>query len=537
MYKDKITRRDFIKGSVASACLLALSGCGEVNTTKMPEGVYGGTMSWRLSKPKSLDPAFAVEDESIQVIYQLFDSLLTYDFKQKSLVGLAAEKWEVNSDEDEFIFHLNKKALFHNMDPVTSQSFKRGFERVANPSVGSPLAFHLNTIEGYEEFRSGEADGISGITCPDDYTLTIKLSAPYADFLYVAALPYLVPIPEKFDPKAMVGNGAFKLESLDTNKIVLLKFDEYTTPSFIDEVDFMVEEDVDAAYNEFLAGSLSVCDIPFDKYQDAIQECGVSADGFTISPGKQCAFGEKPSCSYLVINCEDELLQDEDLRRAISLAINRQNIVDEVFYGEVKVADNLISPAIKGYEADGWSYSHYDKQQAVDLLDEKWPEDHGSRGLKFTIDCNKNAGYEKFIELVAQDLNEVGIDTTINYLSWDKYLNKIEDGNFQIARLAWNADMPIMDNFLYPLFYSTGSCNYSRYTAEDLDTNLDEARSISKESSRLTAFKDINKQLGEACPLVPLYYTKMAKVGSKAIKSAVINPDGICKMSTVELNV
>ena len=167
----------------------------------------------------------------------------------------------------------------------------------------------------------------------------------------------------------------------------------------------------------------------------------------------------------------------------------------------------------------------------------KWPVEDGSRGLKLEISCDEGSGFEGLIDAIRTDLAFVGIDVDVKYRSWKEHIQSLEDSNFQIARLSWNADMPIMDNFLYPLFYSSGSCNYSKYSSEELDTKLDEARSISKESSRLSAYKDINRQIGEVCPLVPLYYTQMAKVGSKAIKSAVINPNGRCKMSEVELNV
>lgn len=201
-----------------------------------------------------------------QVEYQLFDALTSYDAEKGEIVPLACESFEANDDATEFTFKI-KKAKFHNGDDVTSKSFKLGWERLVNTKSAiateygpSEVSYHLSMVEGYDDLLAGNATELSGVTCPDDETLVVKLSSAYADFPFVASHPALAPVPEcaESDAKsfylAPVGNGPFMMDGKweDGQEINLKKFDDYYgDKAKIDGIHFRVIKDMETAYKEF----------------------------------------------------------------------------------------------------------------------------------------------------------------------------------------------------------------------------------------------------------------------------------------------
>lgn len=225
MHQPTMGRRTFVKGSLAASALAALAACGKKggsDTTATSGEATGGTLNYYINNPVSIDPYDAEEDQGMQVCYQLFDALMTYDFEKGELKGLAAESYKANDAADEFTFTLVKGAKFHDGTTVTSKSFKQAWERICNPKTSettpSNISYHLSMVEGYSEMAKGEATELKGVTCPDDDTLVVKLIQPYADFPYVCMHPALSPVPDAalkdFDTFffAPVGNGAFKMD-------------------------------------------------------------------------------------------------------------------------------------------------------------------------------------------------------------------------------------------------------------------------------------------------------------------------------------
>ncbi|MCI1665123.1 MAG: ABC transporter substrate-binding protein [Atopobiaceae bacterium] len=546
-------RRTFVKGGLAASALVALAGCGKKggDTTTTAATSTGGTLNYYLNNPECIDPFNCQEDQGTQVCFQLFDSLTNYDFNKSELVPLAATSWEANDSADEFTFHLAEGAKFHDGTDVNSKAFKRGWERIVNPKTTtspSVISYHLALVEGYEELQAGNATEMTGLTCPDDNTFVVKLTAPYADFPYVCSHPALVPVPEcssDFDTfyYAPVGNGPFKMKEgtkwEDGQSIDLQKFDDYygSDKATIDFVHFNIQKDVETAYREFQAGNIDIAEIPTAQIKDAISQYGESEDGYTITSGKQCLLGDEPSTYYLAINVKDSVMSDVNLRRAISLAINRQAICDTLFEGTREPADNIVPPSIKGYEEGAWSYSKYDKDAATALLDQYYPADaSGKRGLSLNLSYNLDGSHKQIMESVISDLNAVGIDVSSTTKEWASILDDYDAGNFQFGRLGWIADYPIMDNFLYPLFYTGNGDNRSQYSNPDVDTAINDARTTVDDSERISKMQAVNKTIADDMPVIPLFYYKHSMVGSSKVKSIYIDPQKKADMSQCELN-
>ena len=549
-----MNRRTFVKGSLAASAMAALAACGKKSTdstTTSGDGSTGGTLNYYINNPTSIDPYDLEEDQGMQVGYQLFDALTTYDFESEALIGLAATSWDVNDAADEFTFHLVEGAKFHDGTTVTSKSFKQAWERIVSPTTStahaSAIGYHLAMVEGYSELSTGDATELSGVTCPDDNTLVVKLSQSYADFTYVVMHPALSPVPdcalEDFDTffYAPVGNGPFKMDGKweDGQEINLVKFEDYSYGEVakIDGIHFNIQKDVQTAYTEFQAGNLDVASVPTTQLKDAISQYGESEDGSTITPGHQVLTGAELSTYYLMCNVTDETMADLDLRKAISMAINRQAICDTVFEGTREPAGGIIPPGIAGYQENTWEYVKYDVDAAKEILDAKYPADaDGKRGITVAITYNLDGDHKSVMEMVMADLAAVGIDATSNTAEWASILtNTYPNGDFQMGRLGWIADYPIMDNFMYPLFYTGADNNYGGYSNADVDAAILKARATADDAERIAAYQEVDKLVGAEMPVIPLFYYKHQMVGSSRVKYLHIDPQKLIKMDEVEL--
>ena len=536
-----ITRRNFVKGGAAASALAALAACGKKSdsSSSSSSSSSDATIKYYISSPDCIDAYNLNEDQGTQVGYLLFDALTSFDFDQNKLVPKAAASWEANADATEFTFHLNSGMKFHNGEDVDAEAFVRGYTRVVNPAYGHTSAgvldYHLALVEGYDECLADTTGTVklSGCTAMDSTTFVVKLTSPYADFPYVAAHPALGPAPKVVEDKdkledfylAPIGNGPFQMDGkwVDGQYINLKAFDDYygNKPE-VKNVQFNIQKDVETAYREFTAGNYDVAEIPTASISDALSTYGTSDDGYTATPGKQCLTGAEVSVYYLNLNTQDAVLQDVDVRRAISLAINRQAICDTLYEGLRQPADDILPPKILGYKSGAWKYSKYDKDAAIALLDSKYPADaNGDRGLSITLSYNPEGGHKEIMEMVQADLKAVGINATADSREWKAILADYRSGNTQAGRLGWTADYPIADNFLYSLFISTaiGGDNCSMFSNAEVDAKLNEARTTVDDDKRVALMQEVDEMIGDLCPVAPIMYYAHEMVASKKFKS------------------
>ena len=540
-----VTRRTFVKGGLAASALAALAACGKnENAASNQSGSTvkasdGGTFKYYISDPVAIDPYNLQESEGTQVGHVLFDSLVEWDWDKSDVKAKAAASWEISDDNTVFTFHL-KDAKFHNGDPVTAESFKRGWQRLVDPSMTTPgeIGYHLSPVMGYDEMASGSAKEISGLTCPDDKTFVVTLSAPMADFLAVCCHPGLAPVPQAAieDPDsflvAPIGNGPFMMDGKwESGQYINVKRfeDYYGDKPALDAINFSIQKDPKTAYSELEAGNMDFCQMPTGRIQELTEKFGKAVDGYTISPSRQALLGAEASVYYLAVNLEDETMANKDLRHAISLAINRQNIVDTLFEGGREPADNVVPPIIDK-KGGSWEFAEYDPEKAKQIIDEK-----GLAGTSVTLSYNSGGGHEDIMSCIQADLQAVGITVEQDTKEWAAYLQGLTDGTFQMGRLGWIADYPTLDNFIYPNFYSTADNNYSRYANAEVDAAIDAARAIADEDERKDAYRAINKMVADDMPIIPIMFYCHNHVASDRVNELFYNAQGIADLGHASL--
>lgn len=507
---------------------------GETTTTAAAEqAVAGGTLNFYINEPAFIDPVNLQESEGTQVGNAVFDSLVAFDPKTSKLVPAAAEKWEPNADASVWTFHLRQGAKFHDGTDVKAGDFKYAWERICNPANKSEISYHLAPVKGYDEMQKGTVTELSGVKVVDDYTLEVTLNYPFGDFEYVVGHSALAPVPKaavEKDPKAFadmpIGNGPFKMAEpwKHDQYVKVVRFEDYYgDKALLDGVDFKIFKDEETAMLEFRAGNVDFTTIPSGQVNATKAEFGESSDGLEVFPGKQTLLGPETAVYYILMNNEDPILKNADVRRAFSLAINRQAIADTVYEGVRTPATGIIPEGMVGWQKDAWAYSKYDVAQAKTLLEKAgYP---GGKGIpEILLSFNTGAGHEDVMALIQSDLKAIGVSAKFDGSEWAQYLDKLDAKKYQMGRLGWIADYPIMDNFLFPLFTTGAGDNKEFYTNPAVDTAIQDARKIVDSTARIAAYQAIEKTIGEDAPVIPIVTYRHHHVGSERIRGFVLSP-------------
>jgi oligopeptide transport system substrate-binding protein len=520
----------------------------------------GGVLTYYVGDVSYIDPYNVQDSEEVQIEQSLFDSLTAFDpLHPEKIVPAAAESWEATQGGRVWTFHLNKNDYFADGTPVHAQDFIYAWNRIAstktkntstNQSDPSLLSFHLAPIVGTDEMGNSDT-AISGLKAVDNYTLRVTLKYPFADFGYVVAHPALAPVPRKFveggvDYKGKkvpygempVGNGPFKMSApwkRDQYVKVVANKDYYGKKAYIDGINFMFFKNQDTAYTEFEAGNLDVADIPVGKIKDAAAKYGSSVNGLTANPTKQVLWGAEAGTYFLICNLNDPVMKDLNLRKAVSLAINRRAICDLALEGTRDPADNVVPPGIAGYQRGVWTLAKYDRTAAkAALAAAGYPDGKGAPTI--TLTYNNDGGHEKTMQLIQSDLRAIGLNVKFDVADTSATLEKYEAGSFQLGVAPWTADYPIMDTFLFSLFKSGGGYNLPKYNNARVDAALQAARSTADEAARIAKYQEIDRMIGADLPVIPIMFFKHNQVASSRVHDLTSSAMNLTDFTSVWLS-
>ena len=511
-----------------------------------PTAAKGGTISFELGDITAIDPYNAQESEGTQVCQALFDSLTVIDPKTGKVQPAAAESWKPNADGTVWTFKLRSGAKFADGTPVKAEDFVYAWNRIAtsaftNAKDPSQIAYHLGPVVGFDDAQA-KGTPMSGVKAVDDSTFEVTLSYPFADWPFVCAHPALAPVPKALVEGGVdfngtkvpfaempVGNGPFKMSEPwkhDQYVKVVRNDDYYGKKANIDGVDFMIFKDLETAYREFQAGNLDFTQIPDGQIEAAKTTYGVSTDGYTVAPGKGVLLGAETAIYFLSLDTKKAPLDNVNLRKAISLAINRDAINSTVYEGTRVPATGMVPPGLPGYVENSWPDSKYDVEAAKKALaDAGYPEGKGLKPLK--INYNAGAGHAKVVELIASDLKAIGIQTTSETLEGAQHWDMLRTTKYDIGRDGWIADYPIADNFTYPFFDSKSADNHSHYSNSAVDADILKARSTTDDAARAEMYTKIQATIGADVPTVPIVYYAHRRVGSDRLNDFVYDNQGL----------
>jgi len=468
---------------------------------------------WLLDAIKTSDPHKNTDVEGSDIIRQLFEGLLNEDAKGAPIAGVATS-FDVSDDKLTYTFHLRPEAKWSNGDPVTAGDFVYSWQRLANPDTASEYAWfmELMNVENATAVVKGEKKPEElGVKALDEHTLEVKLTTPTPYFPKMVTHASTFPVNQKVveaegdnwtQPGKLVGNGAYVLKSHDLG--VQISMDK--NPNYWDAANVVMEHikgltvnDNNVALTRFQAGELDRVQIPAGQYPRLEKEAPAEAISIPYS------------CTYAYLfNLRDngpEALKDVRVRKALSYAMQRDVVVNQILQGGQKPAYNWTHWAIEGFkmpEIDYASFSQADRlEKAKALLAEAG---YGpDKPLKVTLQYNTDENHKKIAVAAQQFFKQLGVQVELNNVEWKVHTDRLQSGDFQMARYAWCADYNEASTFL-DYFRSTGM-NYGKYSNAEFDKLMDESKASNDPNAQYTAAEKI---LAEDMPLIPIYqYAKV----------------------------
>ena len=483
------------------------------------------TLSTFIVEPEALMPTNSNESEGNAVLDALCTTLVEYDPETTEPINAHAESIE-SDDLTTWTIKIKEGWTFHNGDPVTAQSYVDSWNYAAyGPNAQGTSSFFGN-IEGFADVNPEDPDGegpeeapepksetMSGLKAVDDTTLEVTLSDAFPQFPLTIGYEAFCPMPQAAfdDPEAFneqpILNGPFMMDGPWEHQqaIKTVAFEEYQgedkaqVPGF----EFRIYADQGTAYNDFVDGSLDIMDeLPPEHIATAEEEFGDQ-------------YGESPDSGYNYIGFPlyDKQFADKTLRQALSLAIDRESIVETIFSGGRLPADSFISPVIPGYRENACPDTvAFNPEKAKQLYEE-------AGGLKtpVTVWFNTGGGHAEWVEAVTNGWTEVfELDPSANNfefrsLGFDQYLGLGDEKGFTGPfRLGWGMDYPSPQNYLEPLWGSQstppGGSNSSFFSNKEFDDLIAEGNKQDSLEEGIPFYQQAEDILCDEMPGIPIHF-------------------------------
>ncbi|MFU0789171.1 glutathione ABC transporter substrate-binding protein [Virgibacillus proomii] len=455
---------------------------------------------------------------SSNVIENIYETLTKLDENQKIQPGLAKEWKEV--DKKTWEFYLQDGVKFHDGSELTAEVVKKNYDRILDEKVASPRAFLLEAVESVE--------------AKDEKTVVIKLKYPYAPLLANLAhsgTGIMSPKVIEADYKQMEdggkadeyinknpsGTGPFKFkEWTPGEKVVLTRNDDYWgEKAKLDTVTFKVVSEQSSRIAELETGVSHIADQIGPNNISRVEKM----DGANLE--------QEPSVSlsYVGFNLKKEPFNDKRVRQAISMAINKEEIIDGVYNGVAIPAKGPLAPPVFGYD-ENVKGLEYNVEKAKELLKEAGYED----GFKTTIWTNDQEQRVDTAVTIQSQLKEIGIDVKIEELEWGAYLERTANGDHDMYVLGWSDVTSDADYGLYPLFHSSAvgdPGNRSFLEDKELDKVLDDARHETDPEARKKLYSKAQEMLVDLAPMIYILHQEYLLGVSDSVKDFSIDANGI----------
>ncbi|HEX4823574.1 MAG TPA: ABC transporter substrate-binding protein [Candidatus Polarisedimenticolaceae bacterium] len=505
----------------------------DAQSPTMPSGtvqapVRGGTFRMVLEAPVALDPATVDSVYDALPVHQIFDGIVALD-PGLNVVPALADTWTISRDSRLYTFHLRTGVRFHDGSPLTSDDVVFSIKRLLDPKLGKKKsigASYLQVVDGAPAYASGKAPELVGLQALDPQTLQISLSHPYLSFLEVLAMDDLRIVPrgvvtrmgEAAFRRSPVGTGPFKFGSWTKMSLTLVANTDYWGGApYLDGVviNFPDVKLRDNGNAKFLAGETEIVEPSSDNVASLLQDPTVEMHRY-----------QDLSLSFMGLNTGARGLQDERVRRAIAMAVDRKALAD-LAPSNRREAQGILPPGLPGYSATPKAMA-FDPEGARKLLAEAgYPGGRGLPPIEFYTAQAAATANTKTNELLKSNLADVGVKLVIHETTWSELITHIEDNAAPSFQLGWVADLPDPDAFLRTLFEPGGSANYFSFLDRPTAAALERGASEINPMERTKIYRELERSILEKAPLVPLFHSVGMIASRKTVHGFKPGPLGV----------
>ncbi len=497
------------------------------------DSAYGGTLVIALSDdPGHFNPGITTGFNVHAVTGSMFNGLVELDDNANPHPDLA-ESWDVSDDSTQFTFHLAEGVRWHDGEPMTSADVKFTFENIL-------LNYHSRT-------KGGLSGVLQSIDTPDDSTVVFNFTQPYAALLQRLNSTEAPILPQHIyegvdDVQTAdanlspVGTGPFKLESYEIdNEITLVRNDDYFKEGlpYVDRVVFRVIPDQNTQVLALEEGEVDyIWRVPGGDIERLSGDDAITLHSVNSGPGGGFCI------PTLTFNLDREIFSDIRVRQAIAHALNRDQMVAQVLFGQGRVATGPINSQMAfAYTDDVTSYP-YDVDRAKALLEEAG---YASDGTRFTIDLlHFSFGvFPKYGEVMRQNLAEVGIDVEVTPLDRSAFIPRVfgdRDFDTNIISYCNNTDPSIGVARMY-VSSNIGDIPFSNgaaYVNPQIDQLFDEAASTPDVARRGELYGEIQRILTAELPYLWLVETQFTAGSGANVRGLQANSGHVAETAFFE---
>lgn len=527
---------------ILSGLLLAACGGGTQATeapvseaTEAPAGeevpaASGGVLNIGIPvEPETLDPGDAVYVQEQFILMNIFDSLLSIS-PEGELYPALATAWEPNADYSEFTFTLREDVTFHDGTPFTADAVKASFDHINSDAVLESGGKSLLQDHAYVE-----------TVVVDDYTVTVKFGASYPLFLRDAARQWLsISSPAALDEfgadygRNPVGTGPFKFVQWDAqSQIVLERNDEYNWgpefaahegPAYLDQIVFRILPEAATRLTAFETGEILIAGEPPALDAIALAESGSAAIQTFAQPGIP---------AILMINATKAPTDNVNVRKAMILAVNQEELAQTAFQELGLPAYSVVSPTTWAYDEAAASLYSYDPEEAARLLEEAGWVDADGDGIRekdgelLTVDWPDNPAWsEAFNELLIGYLTEVGFNVQYRSMDDGAAYEELLAGNYTLVYMYWTRPDPSPLRYLFHSENANGGGAWTNFVNEDLDAALADADVNTDEEARKQDYIAAQNIIMENALVLPMFTVNTSYLTSPSIQGFTFDLEG-----------
>jgi peptide/nickel transport system substrate-binding protein len=517
--------------AILLAVLLAACGgdenSGDGNEGNGSEATGGDLILNTLSDAVSMDVHITNDVPSANIQDQIYEKLVMQD-EDTEIQPALAESWEP-LDDLTWEFNLRQGVTFHDGTDFNAEAVKINLDRIRSEEIGSPRAVQFEMITEVEVI--------------DEYTIHLHLEYPFAPILANLSNiggAIMSPATIEADNEAVAngssvgsyinenpaGTGFLKFESWSPgNELKMVRNDDYWDGAVAyDSITFEIIPEGATRVANLETGHAHIIDPLAPNEAERVK----NMDGASV------VMQDSVGLAYIGFNMEKEPFDNILVRQAISMAINKAEIIEGVYDGYGLVAEGALAPPVVGATTDIPSLE-YDVEGAKAKLAEAGFED----GFSTTIWTNDNPLRVDIATAAQSALGEIGIEVEIEVLEWGAYLDRTGEGEHDMFILGWSNQNANADNGLYPIFHSSqkgSSGNRSMLDDPEVDRLLEEARQTTDEDEQLQLYHEAQERLVELAPMIYLLHQTYLSGHLDTVEGFSVNPIGIYQLKDVTFN-
>lgn len=521
----------------AALFVTAFAGCGK----KKADGITVQIGP----NPETLDPALNSAVDGGNMLITLFETLLIIDQDNKVQPG-QAEKYEVSPDGLTWTFTMRDGLKWSDGTELNAKDFEYTFKRIADTNVAAPYAETvIGMIEGYKDAIDSKNPEKLNVKASDDgKTLTIKLAYPCSYFDKIVAFGTMSPVQKATvekngdswatKPETYVCNGPYTItEWTPSEKIVCKKNENYkggwdSSKIVNDKLTFLLLEDSSASYTAYTGGTAQLIkNVPTEEIP-------------TLKKDKKDEFNVDPILGtyYLSMNLNKAPFNNKNVRKALSLAIDRDYVANTVMQGTYTPAYNYVGTGVddvdpgkflenskaanggKTYISEDYKANLEEAKKA--LAEAGYPEGKGFPTITYSTN---DTGYHKAVaEYLQQVYKDLGITMNIDIVDWSSFTPKRRAGEYEMARNGWVMDYNDASNMI-ELFTSTNGNNDGKYNNPAFDKAMNDSK-VADKTAHFAALHEAEKIVSEDYGFIPVAYYNDFWLQSTSLKGTWHSPYG-----------